>query len=346
MDDYDSEAANGSKATYQEVIGNLKIEDFKSSIHNKLPTQEEVDNFNNENSHKTGKDLTIEYLQNDVEILDYCMNEYVKLSMKEFKLNPLHYVSLPGYSFDCWLMSSGVTLDTLQDKQMLDDSVGAKRGGICGIMGYRYKNNQGTCFADSNTNTNANINDNTNTNTNTNNNTSINTNTNQGTCFADTIDKVINRNIWHIDANNLHSYSMMQKLPYKDFEFIITTTLDVILNTPDDSDHGYYIVCDIDYTNECKERTEQLALMPNKGKINDNELGYRERDGGKARSGKLLHRSEKLILDQNNKREYMVHYRMLKFYVKMGVKVTKIHRVIKFKQDNICSNYIQNNTNI
>ena len=31
-----------------------------------------------------------------------------------------------------------------------------------------------------------------------------------------------------------------------------------------DSDHGYYIVCDIDYTNECKERTEQLALMPNK----------------------------------------------------------------------------------
>ena len=37
----------------------------------------------------------------------------------------------------------------------------------------------------------------------------------------------------------------------------------------------------------------------------------------------------------------MVHYRMLKFYVKMGVKVTKIHRVIKFKQDYICRDYIQ-----
>ena len=66
------------------------------------------------------------------------------------------------------------------------------------------------------------------------------------------------------------------------------------MNTPDDSDHVYYIVCDIDYTNESKERTEQLALMPNKRKINDNELGYRERDGGKARS-------EKLILDQKTK---------------------------------------------
>ena len=29
----------------------------------------------------------------------------------------------------------------------------------------------------------------------------------------------------------------------------------------------------------------------------------------------------------------------------MGVKVTKIHRVIKLKQDYICRDYIQNNTN-
>ena len=282
--------------SYNNLIGNVQKEDFKSSLHNKLPTQEEVDNFNNENSHKTGNYLTIEYLQNDVEILDYCMNEYVKLSMKEFKLNPLHYVSLPGYSFDCWLMSIGVTLDTLQDKQMLDDFVGAKRGGICGIMGDRY------------------------------------------------IDNSDGKTIWYIDANKLYGYAMMQKLPYKDFQFTTTTLdprsgfLDTILNTPDDSGHGYYIVCDIDYTNECKERTEQLALIPNKRKINDNELGYRQREKSKARS-------EKLILDQNNKTEYMVHYRMIKFYVKMGVKVTKIHRVTKFKQDHICRDYIQNNTN-
>ena len=78
--------------------------------------------------------------------------------------------------------------------------------------------------------------------------------------------------------------------------------------------------------------------MPDKRKINDNELGYREREKCKTKT-------EKLILDQNNKTEYMILYRMLKFYVKMGVKVTKIHRVIKFKQNYICSDYIQNNTN-
>ena len=78
--------------------------------------------------------------------------------------------------------------------------------------------------------------------------------------------------------------------------------------------------------------------MPDKRKINDNEMRYREREKGKTKT-------EKLILDQNNKTEYMVHYKMLKVYVKMGVKVTKIHRVIKIKQDYICRGYIQNNTN-
>ena len=65
------------------------------------------------------------------------MNEYVKLSMKEISLNSLHYVIFSGYSFDCWLMSSNVKLDTLQDKQLLDDFLEAKGGLICRIMGDR-----------------------------------------------------------------------------------------------------------------------------------------------------------------------------------------------------------------
>ena len=78
--------------------------------------------------------------------------------------------------------------------------------------------------------------------------------------------------------------------------------------------------------------------MPNKRKINDNELGYQEREKSETKT-------EKVTLDQNNKTEYMLPYRMLKFYVKMRVKVTKMLGVIKFEQDYICRDYIQNNTN-
>ena len=78
--------------------------------------------------------------------------------------------------------------------------------------------------------------------------------------------------------------------------------------------------------------------MPCKRKINHNELGCIEREKGRVRT-------EKLFLDQNNKTDYMDHYRMLKLYVKMGVKVTKIHRIIRFEKDYISREFIQNNTN-
>ena len=109
-------------------------------------------------------------------------------------------------------MSNGVTLDTMQDKQMLDDFVGLKRGGMCGIMGDRYVNRQSR-FTDNS----------------------------DGKSIREPASQMAEhdrRSIWYIDANNLYGYAMMQELPYKDFQFTTTTTLDAILNTPDDSDHG------------------------------------------------------------------------------------------------------------
>ena len=229
-------------------------------------------------------------------------------------------------------MSNDVTLDTLQDKQMLDDFVEAKKGGICGIMGDRYIN-QGNGNDDGKGNGNDNDNGKT---IAEHGQRSIREPASQIHDVVSPMAEHDRRSIWYIDANNLYGYVMMQKQPYKDFEYT-DTSLDTTLSTPDDSD-GYYIVCDINYTNSCKYRTEQLALMPNKRKINDDELGYIKRGMGKARS-------EKLILDQNNKTEYMVHYRTSNFYGKMGVKIIKIHSVSKFKQDYICRDYIENNTN-
>ena len=96
---------------YKEVMGNLKKDDLKSSLYNKLTTQREVDLFNKEKREKTGTELTIHY----------CIGEYVSLSMREFNLNLLHYLSLPSCSWECWLVTGGVVLDTIQDDQMKED---------------------------------------------------------------------------------------------------------------------------------------------------------------------------------------------------------------------------------
>ena len=55
-------------------MNNLSIEDFKSSLTNKLPPQSEVDEFNRSNSMKTGKELALEYMENDVRILEDSFN--------------------------------------------------------------------------------------------------------------------------------------------------------------------------------------------------------------------------------------------------------------------------------
>ena len=65
-------------------------------------------------------------------------------------------------------------------------------------------------------------------------------------------------------------------------------------------------------------------------------MGYKQRPPTSSKS-------KKLILDQNNKYEYPILYRMLKFVVKMGIKVTKVHRIIKFKKDYIIRDYIELN---
>ena len=45
-----------------------------------------------------------------------------------------------------------------------------------------------------------------------------------------------------------------------------------------------------------------------------------------------------------DKKEYVVHFRALQFYLKMGLQITKIHRVIQFTQAPIFRDYIDYNS--
>ena len=44
--------------------------------------------------------------------------------------------------------------------------------------------------------------------------------------------------------------------------------------------------------------------------------------------------TKKSICDWSDRKNYLVHYRMLKFYVRPGLLVNKVHAVISFKQCN------------
>ena len=51
-------------------------------------------------------------------------------------------------------------------------------------------------------------------------------------------------------------------------------------------------------------------------------------------------KSKLLICDWTDKKKYLIHYRILKFYVIHGMVVEKIHEIVSFKQSKWLEEYI------
>ena len=126
---------------YQKPVNNLKKEHFFSKLKNKCPDNEEIqrtrdiiERFNIKN----GEELTEIYLKSDVILLACVFEKFIKVSINEFKINPLYRVSLPGYTWQCGLKYTGINLRTLQDKEMILLLENNIRGGISSVMGDRY----------------------------------------------------------------------------------------------------------------------------------------------------------------------------------------------------------------
>ena len=126
---------------YQKPVDNLKKEYFFSKLRNDYPDDEEAERtkeviklFNIKN----GEELTKVYQKSDVLLLACVFEKFIKISVNEFGINPLHCVSLPGYTRQCGLKCTDINLQTLQDKHMILLLENNIRGGISSAMGDRY----------------------------------------------------------------------------------------------------------------------------------------------------------------------------------------------------------------
>ncbi|OXA47874.1 hypothetical protein Fcan01_16837 [Folsomia candida] len=79
---------------------------------------------------KTMGDYHDLYLLTDVLLLASVVESYRKVAMKHYKLDPVYYYSLPGFSWDAALLTTKVELELLEDQEMYNIIDEGLRGGV------------------------------------------------------------------------------------------------------------------------------------------------------------------------------------------------------------------------
>ena len=143
-----------------------------------------------------------------------------------------------------------------------------------------------------------------------------------------------NKELIYMEATNLYGYSMIQTLPYVEIEIwhghpdLYMDKSEEILSILDDSDIGYFVEVDIRYPDTIKEKTKNFPFCPeNKIFAEDKYKEYMKKIKPKS-----YIKAKKLICDCTDKKNFLIHCRMLKFYVRHRMIVDKTHEIISFKQ--------------
>ena len=147
-----------------------------------------------------------------------------------------------------------------------------------------------------------------------------------------------NKYLMYLDANNLYGVSMVQSLPYKNFKWSDNLTLDKIQT-------GIYEV-DIEIPKELNDKFKDYPLCSEIKNIPENNLSKYQTYLNNKLNIKYNEKDKKLILDLLPKKNYKIYYKNLEYYMKLGIKITKIHKILTFDEKPFLKEYIDLNTKL
>ena len=136
---------------------------------------------------------------------------------------------------------------------------------------------------------------------------------------------------------------MSEYLPYGEFNWLKNVDELDVMSVNEENDVGYVLEVDLKYPEELHELHNDYPLAPEKLTVtNDILSNYCKSIADKynIKVGDI----KKLIPNLGNKNKYVLHYRNLQLYLSLRMKLTKIHRVLKFKQSDWMKKYIDFNT--
>ncbi|GFX46924.1 uncharacterized protein TNCV_4040681 [Trichonephila clavipes] len=165
------------------------------------------------------------YVKTDVLLLTDLFENFRKICMQTYKLDPCWYFTTPALSWDAMLLHTKVAIELFTDYNMLLFIEKGVRGGISqcynryAIANNRYMSN------------------------------------------FNPDDEI--KYLMYLEANNLYGYAMSKYLPLKDFVWSDNNlTEQDILNLSDESDVGYILEVDLEYPSDLHDKHSDFPLAP------------------------------------------------------------------------------------
>ena len=246
-------------------------------------------------------------LQSDILLLADVFENFRKTCLEYYKLDPCHYFTSPGLSWDAMLKMTEIKLELMTDIDMFQFIEKGLRGGISYIANrYGEANNK---------------------------------------YMKEYNEKKPSKYIMYLDANNLYGWSMSQYLPTGGFRWMTEKQINKIDLTKYDekSNKGLILEVDLEYPEKLHDLHNDYPLAPEKVKVTEDMLSdYCKNIADKYNISTGL--AYKLIPTLSKKEKYVLHYRNLKLYIDLGLKVSTIHRVLEFNQSPWLKQYIDFNT--
>ena len=256
---------------------------------------------------KTLHDYMALYVLTDTLLLCDVFESFRDLCLEYYKLDPCHYVSLPGFGLDAMLLMTQVSIELITDHDMYRFMFDNLRGGITTINQRRAKANN--------------------------------------PYLTDYEEGKPTSYILYLDINNLYAIGLQGNLPIKDFKWLTEeeiTCLDIMSMDPD-GDTWYALEVDLEYPPELHDLHNDYPMAVEKKCIDTNDLSPYNQKFLKD-LGEKHNVCEKLVPDLKAKHNYVCSLKNLQFFIKHGLKLKKVHKVMSAKQEPWMASFIQFNT--
>ena len=176
------------------------------------------------------------YLKSDILLLADVFENFRKTCLEYYKLDPCHYFTSPGLSWDAMLKMTNIKLELMTDVDMFQFIEKGMRGGISYIANrYGEANNKYMKKCD---------------------------------------EKAPSKYIMYLEANNLYGWAMSQYLPTDDFKWLTEKQINDLnlAKYEEDSNKGLILEVDFEYPDELHDIHNDYLLAAEKVKVTPNML--------------------------------------------------------------------------